>query len=117
MTVTIRDLGKVGSIVDRSTAVAPDDIVVDGLSFSMGDNSKLVAAARGAAVKAAKDQAAQLAAAAGVELGDLQTIAETSEPSPTPLPTARNRAGAASVPVEPGTQQLSVAVTVVYAIR
>jgi uncharacterized protein YggE len=117
MTVTLRDLGKVGDIVDRAVAVAPEDIVVDGVSFTIDDNSKLVAAARAAAVKEARDQAAQLAAAAGVELGDLQTITETSEPTPRPLPTARDSAGTATVPVEPGTQQLSVVVSVVYAIK
>jgi uncharacterized protein YggE len=117
MTVTIRDLSKVGGIVDQATAVAPQDIVVDGLSFSIDDNSKLVAAARVAAVKAAKDQAAQLAAAAGVDLGDLQTITETSEPAPQPLPSTAQRAGSAAVPVEPGSQQLSVVVSVVYAIK
>ena len=117
MTVTLRDLGKVGGIVDRAVAVAPEDIVVDGLAFTIDDNSKLVVAARAAAVKEARDQAAQLAAAADVQLGDLQTITETSEPTPRPIPAARDSAGTASVPVEPGTQQLSVAVSVVYSIK
>jgi hypothetical protein len=116
MTVTIRDLAKVGDIVDRSTAVAPDDIVVNGLSFSIDDNSKLVTAARTAAVKQAKDQAAQLASAAGVELGTIQTITETSEPSPRPLTGARDSATAA-VPIQPGSQELTVQVSVVYSIK
>src|SRR5581483_7040774 len=101
MTVTIRDLGKAGDIVDRSTAVAPDDIVVAGLSFSIDDNSKLVAAARAAAVKQAKEQASQLADAAGVQLGDVQTITETGEPAPQPLAASRDAAGTA-VPIQPG---------------
>jgi len=116
VTVTIRDLGHVGDIVDRSTAVAPDDVEVAALSFSIDDNSKLVTAARAAAVKVARDQAAQLASAAGVELGDIQTVTETSEPSPRPLPAAGNASGA-SAPIEPGSQQLSVQVSVVYAIK
>ncbi len=118
VTVTIRDLGKVGAIVDRATAVAADDIVVDSLYFALDDSSKLVATARVAAVKEAKDQAAQLAAAAGVELGDLQTITETSEPSPRPLAagTARTPESAAP-PIQPGSEELSVQVVVVYAIK
>ena len=95
VTVTIRDLSKVGDIVDRATEVAADDIVVDGVSFALDDNSKLVAAARTAAVKAAKDQAAQLAGAAGVELGDIQSITETSEPH---APAARRRPGRPAAP-------------------
>jgi uncharacterized protein len=116
MTVTIRDLGKVGDIVDRSIGVAPDDIVVNGLSFSIDDNSKLVTAARAAAVKQAKDQASQLASAAGVELGPIQTITETSEPSPRPV-TGAGDSAAAAVTIQPGSQELTVQVSVVYSIK
>ena len=73
-------------------------------------------AASAAAVKQAKDQAAQLARAAGVELGAIQTITETSEPSPRPVTGARDSA-AASVPIQPGSQELTVQVSVVYSIK
>ena len=77
----IKDLDTAGDIVDAATKVAGDEIVVNGLYFSFDDNTKLVAQARTDAVKRARAQAEQLAAAAGVELGDLQSITESSAPA------------------------------------
>ena len=61
-------------------------------------------------------QADELAKAAGVELGDILSISEGSTASPVP----DFRAGAAdtaSVPVQPGSQSVSVSVTMVFAVR
>ena len=68
------------------------------------------------AVNAAKAQADQLAAAAGTKVGRVLTINESSVAMPYPqyyagAPTADK---AASTPIEPGTQQVSLNVTVVY---
>ena len=71
--------------------------------------------ARADAVRKAGDQAQQLADAAGVGLGPIDSIEETSAPV---HPMAEADAGRASspAPIEPGTQELSVSVTVVYRI-
>lgn len=115
--VTVRDLDAAGSVIDEASAIADDEIVVHGVSFSFDDNSRLVAQARAEAVRRARAQAEQLADAAGVTLGRLLTIDETSTP---PAPTLRSADAAgsaeASVPIEPGTRGLSVQVQLRFEI-
>ena len=118
----LRDLNTAGDIIDEATKAAGDDIIVQGLYFSIDDNSKVVEQARTEAVKRAKAQAEQLAAAAGVELGALRSIDERYTPIGPALdareaaaPTAES-GDAASVPIQPGSEELSVDVTLVYEI-
>jgi len=90
-----------------------------GVSFGFDDTSALVAQARGEAVKRARAQADQLAQAAGVELVSVRTISESSyDPGPAlAAPEAAQDWSAARGPIEPGSEELSVMVTVVYTIR
>jgi uncharacterized protein len=122
VTAKIRDVNKAGNIVDAATKVAGNEILVRNLSFSFDDNSSMVAAARTLAVKRAQDQARQLADAAGVALGNLDSISSTSVPvePPTVAPGTRPAAGATPAPtppVNPGSQTVSVEVTLVYLIH
>ncbi len=122
VTAKIRDVNKAGNIVDAATKVAGNEIVVRNLSFSFDDNSSMVAAARTLAVKRAQDQARQLADAAGVALGNLDSISSTSVPvGPPPqaagTPRASGAAPAPTPPVNPGSQTVSVEVTLVYLIH
>jgi uncharacterized protein len=121
VTAKLRDVNKAGDIVDAATKVSSNEIVVRSLSFSFDDNSSMVAAARTLAVKRAQDQARQLADAAGVSLGNLDSISSTSVPVGPPPETTGPRAtpGAAAAPtppVNPGSQTVSVEVTLVYQI-
>jgi uncharacterized protein YggE len=84
--------------------------------FSIEDTGELVKQARADAVRMAGEQAQQLADAAGVGLGVIETIEETSSPV-YPMGEAADSGRASSpAPIEPGTQELSVSVTVVYRI-
>jgi len=112
----IRDLSKAGAIVDAAAAKAGDNIRVNSITFSIDDDSALLAAARTKAVKRARVQAAQLADAAGVSVGDVLTIDEQTTASPITRYSTADAAGAASAPVSPGTETLSVTATVVFAI-
>jgi uncharacterized protein YggE len=121
VTAKVRDVNKAGDIVDAATKVSDNEIVVRDLSFSFDDNSSMVAAARTLAVKRAQDQARQLADAAGVSLGNLDSISSTSVPvgPPPEAAGARPAPGAAAAPtppVNPGSQSVSVEVTLVYQI-
>ena len=116
----IRDLGKAGDIIDAATKVAGDEIVVNGLYFSFDDNTELVVKARAEAVKRARSQAEQLAQAAGVELGDLLSMSEDSSPVGPVLEAeaaSPRGVGGDSAPIEPGSETLSVQVTLVYEIH
>jgi hypothetical protein len=118
VTVTIRDLEDAGKIVDAAAGVAGDEIVVNNLAFSFDDNSELVAQARTEAVKRAKAQAEQLAKAAGVELGDVLTISEGTAPEPPVIAATPREAGAADAgaPIEPGSESLTVQVSMTFKI-
>ena len=116
VSVRIRDLAKAGAVVDAAAAVAGDDIRVQGITFSIDDDSSLLAAARTKATKRARAQAEQLASGAEVEVGEVRSISEST--SSVPLTYSGDAAGkAASTPVMPGSETLSVEATVVFAIR
>jgi uncharacterized protein YggE len=122
VTAKVHDVNKAGDIVDAATKTAGNEVVVQNLSFSFDDNTSMVAAARTLAVKRAQDQAGQLAVAAGVALGALDSISSTSVPVGPPETASGTRrapaaAGAPTPPVNPGAQTVSVEVTLVYQIR
>jgi len=112
----IRDLSKAGAIIDAAAAKAGDNIRVNSITFSIDDDSALLAAARTKAVKRARAQAAQLADGAGVSVGDVLTIDEQTTSTPFPYAARADAAAGASAPVSPGTETLSVTATVVFAI-
>ena len=114
--VTVRDLDKAGDVVDVATAKGAN--AVNGISFESGDPVKAQDDARAAAVAAAKTSAQAMAAAGNVSLGGVVSITDASPTSP--IWYATPRAGAMSdlaTPVQPGTQDLTATVTVVFAIN
>jgi uncharacterized protein YggE len=116
VTARIRDLRQAGGIVDAAADEAGDTIRVQGITFSIDDDSKLLAAARAKATKRARAMAEQLAGGAEVEVGSVQSISESTTAEPlTYSGEAADRA--ASTPVQPGSQTLSVSATVVFSIR
>jgi len=116
VTARVRDLGTAGSVIDSAAERAGDNIVVQGITFSIDDDSELLANARTKATRRARAQAEQLASGAGVEVGDVKSISEAT--SSVPLAYAADAAReAASTPVEPGSATLSVSATVVFTIR
>jgi hypothetical protein len=119
VTATFHDIERSGEVIDAAAAVAGDDIRLYGVTFSIEDTSQLVAAARADAVERARSQAEQLGDAAGVEIGGVISIEELSPDVGEPVfveAAAAEDAARASTPVNPGTQELSVQVSVRYAI-
>ncbi len=76
VTVTVRDLMKLGTLLDAVVAEGANDF--NGLQFSLQDDSEALALARTKAVADAMARAVQLAQAAGVKLGHLTGMQETS---------------------------------------
>jgi len=114
--VTVRDLDKAGDVVDTATAKGATD--VNGIWFEVSDPAKAQNDARAAAVTAARSSAQALAGAANVSLGSVISI---SDATPTfvgyyPNVGARDTAAPAATPVQPGTQDVTATVTVIYAI-
>jgi uncharacterized protein len=114
----LRDFDKAGEVVDAATEIAGDEVIIHGVFFSFDDNTELVAKARTEAVKRARTQAEQLAEAADVDLGDLLSLTEDTEnPGPVFDARAATEEGDAAAPIEPGSETLSVQVTLVYEIK
>ena len=116
--VTIRDLDKVGDAIDG--ALAAGATTMDGVTFRVENQAAAEQQARQAAMAEAKAKAQTLATSAGVSLGTVASISETIAPIPYPVYYGA-MAGAAlsrdvATPVQPGTNEVSVTVAVVYVI-
>jgi len=117
--ITLRRLSVAGSQISAAAHAGGNATVVDGVSLNLSDTSTLLASARARAVADAKAKATAYARALGRPLGPVVSMSETPAPQPYPFPEfATPTAGRAiaSVPVHPGTQQLSVTVTVIFAL-
>ncbi len=92
---------------------------MNGVSLNLADTSRLLGRARMAAVRDAQAKASQFAHGLGRPLGRVISVSDQSQVFPYPefsAMAAAKSSGAASVPVSPGSQQVSVQITVVYAI-
>ncbi len=117
--VTLRDLTKVGDIL--GTAVDAGANSINGITFDVADKTKFLADARAQAVAHARSQAEELAKAAGVELGPVQSISYYNS-SPIPLydvksANAAGMGGGASVPISAGQMTMTVEVNVTFEIK
>jgi uncharacterized protein YggE len=114
--VTVRDLTKLGGLLDASVRAGANTI--GSISFDVADKTDALTQARQAAVTEARKQADELVGAAGVELGDVQTISYYDyTPSPIAYDTRAMSANAASVPIQAGSMQITTTVTIVYEIH
>jgi uncharacterized protein YggE len=115
---TLRQVSAAGGQIDAAVRAGGNAVTVNGISLNLTDTSSLLASARKAAVANARTKAAQYAAALGQPLGPVVSISDQNDSGPYFPGAERSAAGSAapSVPISPGTQQLSVSVTVVYAV-
>ena len=116
LTARVSDDVDAGALIDKAAQAAGNDIRVQSIQFEIDDKGSLYEDARQEAVEEAKNQAEQLAEAAGVELGSIRSITE-SVTAPPPVPFLLPRTGPASdVPLEQGSQEITLEVQVVYVI-
>jgi uncharacterized protein YggE len=120
VTAKLRNLSGAGTLIDDAASAAGDAARVDGISFSIADDSALLASARADAVRQAVARVKTMADAAGVTLGDIRSITDQSAQQPVLsnqfAAGSASSEGAAPVPIQPGTEDLTVDVTVVYDI-
>jgi uncharacterized protein YggE len=114
--VTLSHLSSAGTQISAAVRAGGNAAVVDGVSLNLRDTSRLLAAARSAAVADARVKAAQYASALGRALGPLVNMTEATAPPAIPYGAAMPSAKSAAVPVSPGSEQLSVTVTAVFAL-
>ena len=115
--VTVRDLGTLGAVVDGALTAGATSL--DGLAFRVDDPREAERAARIAAVAEARARAEVLAEAGGVTLGAVTNVVEGAPPPTWPQPKVARMslAADAGTPVEAGTTEIAVTVTVTFAIR
>lgn len=112
VTVAVRDLEELGTILDKAVTVGANTI--NGVTFSVADPSELYNEARKAAFEDARKKAELYAELAGATLGDIELISESQGfESPQPFPMyARAEAAADAVPVEAGEMSFAINVNV-----
>jgi len=113
VTVRVRDMASLGGILDAAIADGANNF--NGLQFTLQDPKPLQDEARRRATADAMDRAAQLAKAAGVTLGPVQSVSEMGGGAqPVRMEMAAMRDGGA--PIAAGEVSLSASVSMVFEI-
>lgn len=113
VSITVRDLSKLGALLDGVVSEGANDF--NGLQFGLQDNEAALVAARKGAVEDAMARATQLAEAAGVQLGDIVSMAESSQGfRPMEMKSAQMRS--MDVPIEAGEVDVRAQVTMQFNI-
>lgn len=112
----LRDLGRAGEAIGKAVSAGGNAVRVNAISLDIEDTGALVSTARDNAFNDAKTKAEPYAKAAGRTLGVVVSIAEDVSRPPNPVPYGQgdDAAGKSSVPILPGSQDVSVSVTVVF---
>lgn len=116
--VTVRDLSKLGQLLDQVVSSGANNI--NGIQFDSSTKEKAMSEARQQAIANAKAQADELAKAAGVTLGPIQTLNVYSNPQPIPILDAKGGAGASAagqVPVSAGQLVITADASMTYEIK
>jgi uncharacterized protein YggE len=118
VSVTVRDLASAGALIDAALGAGATSM--DGLDFHVDDPSAAEEKARQQAIADARRRAATIAAAAEVTLGRVIGVVEGERGGgPVPYPAGRVlalKAEAADTPVEAGSEEIVVSVSVAFAI-
>jgi uncharacterized protein YggE len=111
VSATIRDLGRAGAVIDAAVGAGANS--VNGPFLEPSDVTALYQDALKRAVADARTKGEALAAAGGMTLGAVSSMSEGSQ-APIPFAAAAAKDAAGAVPIEPGTQDVTASVTVVF---
>jgi uncharacterized protein YggE len=119
LTVTARDLTKIGDILGAAQAAGVNS--VGGVSFTLEDPTPAISQARALAVADARARADQIAKGLGVKIVRVLVVSENGASVPMPADKGFNAVGiggggGSSVPIQVGTWQVSMSVTVEFEI-
>ena len=115
--VTLRDLDRAGALIDAALGAGASTL--DSLEFRLEDPSSADDQARKLAMEDARARATTIAAATGEKLGKVVSVTEAERfHGGGPIPLARTMAmeAKAATPIEAGTQEISVSVSVTFAL-
>jgi uncharacterized protein YggE len=116
--ITVRDLSKLGNLLDSTVSSGANNI--NSIQFDVADKTGALSQARLAAVADARKQADELTKATGVKLDVVQSISYYDNTAPITVQYAKadmQAAPAASVPVQAGSMEISTTVNIVYGLK
>lgn len=123
VTVIVRDIGKISSVIDSAVNAGGNAVRVQGVSFAIDNPESALSQAREKAYADALSKAEQYAKLADIRLGRAIQISEGGGMPPMPVPFAEMSAmklggrAADSTPVQVGEQEVSVTVEVVFGVE
>jgi uncharacterized protein YggE len=117
--VTVRDLARLGAVIEGTLAAGASSM--DGLSFRLADAALAEREARVQAMTSARARADVLAESAGLSIIGVQDIVE-GLPGRPPMPFPKGErmmmaAADVATPIEAGSLEVAVSVTVTYRTR
>ena len=112
--VKLRALDRAGQVLDDAVGAGAN--VVRGVQFTLADPAPAETRARADAVRDATARARELAAAAGVPLGEVLSIDEDAVQRPMPVARAVMMGAAGPGPIEAGGLEIVVSVQVRYRV-
>lgn len=115
--VVVRDLSAAGGLLSAAAGAGGDSTRVNGLRLDVEDDAALLAEARTRAIADARLRAGTYAAAAGRSVGRVVRISEGSAAEPVPLRARMMAAESGGVPMQSGSHEVSVTVTVEWALE
>ncbi|HSW89752.1 MAG TPA: SIMPL domain-containing protein [Patescibacteria group bacterium] len=123
--ITIKDFSKISQVIDKATADGANQVGGVNFTFSDAKQEELENTVRQIAIGKAKQKAESLSKIAGFKLGKIVNVTEGNNIIPRPVPYLMNAqdislgkgAGGApstATPVEPGSSNFSMTVTLSY---
>ena len=118
LSVTMHKVQRAGTAIDAAAQAVGNGVQLDGVSFTITNDSSLLRAARIRAIDNARLAAGQLAKAGGTQVTTIVKITDNENQSSGVYypPFAANASLKSSVPIQTGSQPVSVQVTVIYAL-
>ena len=120
VTVTIRDIDKVGTIIDAVAEAGGDLTRINGINFSVDNPDEFYEEARKEAMIDARNKAEELAKQANANLGDVTFISENQYYAPvakSATAMAYDEGAGYSTSISPGELDISLSIQVAYAIK
>ena len=115
--VTIKNAENAGAVVDAVVAAGGDDLQIQGVTPFVLDSSNATESARANAVKNAKAKANSYAKLLGAKLGRVNYLVENSSPvSYPPIMAMAKSADSSATVVDLGQQDVTVSITIQWAL-
>ena len=115
-TIVVKNAANAGVVVDAIAAAGGDYLQLQGVSPFVLDNTKATEAARAAAVKNAKAKAISYAKLLGVKLGKVDFLSEGGATYNPPIYGVAKASADEATVIDLGTQDVSVSITVQWAL-